>query len=102
MSFSKYIKERTWIDWVKIMIALDIASVGIGMIIGLNFHVLANIFGFISRIAFGVMYVFIAVLILKRVFPEALHVDNDDEIEEQNIDVDIKKGVVEGRPLIYI
>jgi hypothetical protein len=101
MNFLRDIREKTWIDWVKIIVALDIASVGIGLIIGLNFHVLANIFGFISRILFGILYLFVAVLILKRVFPEALHVDDENEIEEQNIDVDIKQGVTHGRRLSH-
>ncbi len=99
MIFLKNLGIKSWIDWVKIIVAIDIASVGVGLIIGLNFHVVANILGFISRIAFGVMYLFVAVLILKRVFPSALHVDAENKIEEENIDLDIVKGVKHGKKL---
>ncbi len=93
----KELKNKTWIDWIKIIVAIDIASVGIGLIIGLNFHVLAGILGFISRIAFGIMYIFVAVLILKRVFPSALHLDPNDTLDAEDIDTDIKEGVTQGK-----
>ncbi len=82
MNFFKDLKNKTWIDWVKIIIAIDISSVGIGLIIGIDFHVFANLLGFITRIFFGILYVFVAVLMLKRVFPTILHVDGNDELEK--------------------
>ena len=99
MNFIKRLGQKTWIDWLKIVVALDIASVGIGLIIGLRFHVLADIFGFITRIPLGVMYVFVAVLILKRVFPAALRVDENNEIGDEGIDLDIKNSVKEGKKI---
>ena len=97
MNWIKDLKNKTWIDWIKIIVAIDIASAGIGLIINLHFHVLAGVLGFITRIFMGVMYIMVATLILKRVFPAVLHVDGDDHIEENNIDVDIKKGIKDGK-----
>lgn len=94
----KELKKKTWIDWVKIIIAIDIAGVGIGLVLGFDMHVFAHIFGFLSRIVFGIMYVFVAVLIFKRVFPQALA--QEEHIEAKNMDTEIvetshavKKGI---------
>lgn len=97
MSFIKKLRKMTWIDWVKTVVAIDIASVGIGLIIGLRFHVLAYVFGFISRIAFGAMYIFVAVLIFKRVFPDTIIADHGDDAKEENLDTDIATGISNGK-----
>ncbi len=96
MDFIKDLKGKSWIDWIKIIIAIDISSVGIGLIIGIDFHVFANLLGFISRIFFGVLYVFVAVLMLKRVFPTVLHVDGNDDLEkgDSNTNSDILRWTV--------
>jgi hypothetical protein len=80
----KKLKEKTWIDWIKVVVALDIAGVGIGLILGFDMHVLAHIFGFLSRIIFGVLYVFVAVLIFKRVFPQNLAIEEQTEAQKMN------------------
>lgn len=89
MNVWKEIKSKSWIDWVKVIVAIDIAGVGIGLILGFNLHVFAFMLGFITRIVVGVLYVFLAVLIFKRVFPQELAEDEhreavrmDDEIKE--------------------
>jgi len=83
------LKSKTWIDWIKVVIAVDIAGVGIGLI--LNFedtlHVFANIFGFVSHIIFGILYIFVAVLIFKRVFPQDLAQEEKDEALRTNDDI---------------
>lgn len=79
MNFWKEIKSKTWIDWVKIIVAIDIAGVGIGLILGFNLHVFAFMLGFVTRLIFGVLYVFLAVLIFKRVFPQELAEDEHTE-----------------------
>jgi len=28
----KKLKEKTWIDWIKVVVAIDIAGVGIGLV----------------------------------------------------------------------
>lgn len=96
MKFSN-LKNKSWFDWLKIFIAIDLVSVGIGLILHDDFHILANFLGFLTRIPFGVMYIFIAILILRRVFPEALHIDPNDELHIDQIDNDFKKGIQEGR-----
>lgn len=96
MNFLKNLKEKTWIDWVKIVVAIDIASVGIGLVVNMRFHVLAGIFGFFSRIIFGMMYVFVAMLIIKRVFPRVLRAD-EMESAGGTIDIDIKESVADGK-----
>lgn len=83
----KQLRNKTWIDWVKIVVAVDIAGVGIGLILGFDMHVFAHIFGFISRIVFGVMYVFVAVLIFKRIFPQELAAD--EKVEAKKMDEEI-------------
>ncbi|MCI5051171.1 MAG: hypothetical protein MRY57_02595 [Candidatus Pacebacteria bacterium] len=93
----KELKKKTWIDWIKIIIAVDIASVGIGLVLGFDFHVFAHVFGFLSRIAFGVMYVFVAVLIFKRVFPQALAEEEHTEAKKMDEEIAdtsaaVKKG----------
>ena len=97
MNFLKDLTEKSWIDWVKILVAIDIASVGIGLIIDIKFPVLHDIFGIISRIAFGVMYVFVSMLILKRVFPSTESGREKAKREEETIDADIKKSVRQSR-----
>ncbi len=93
----KELKKKTWIDWIKIVVAIEIAGVGIGLVLGFDMHVFAHIFGFLSRIAFGVMYVFVAVLILKRVFPQALADEEHTEAQKMNEEIidttnAVKKG----------
>lgn len=66
----KYVKGKTWIDWVKVIIAVDIAAVGIGLIFQEEVHVLAHIFGSISRIIFGILYIIVAAAMFKMVFPK--------------------------------
>jgi len=83
------LKKKNWIDWVKIIVAIDIAGVGIGMVLGFDMHVFANIFGFVSRIIFGCLYVFVAVLIFKRVFPQKLA--REEHVEASRMDEDIKE-----------
>lgn len=91
MKWIKELKNKTWIDWVKILVSIDIASVGVGLILNIPLHVLAGVFGFISRFLFGIMYIFVAVLILKRIFPIE---QNEDETElNKDIDFDIKKEI---------
>ena len=89
----KDLRHKTWIEWVKVIVAVDIAFVGFGLIIDQDIHLLSHIFGFLTRIPFGIMYIFIAILILKRVFPKALHVDPKDDIDMDHLDADIAKGV---------
>lgn len=93
----KELKNKTWIDWIKIIVAVDIAGTGIGLVLGFDMHVFAHIFGFISRIIFGVMYVFVAVLIFKRVFPQSLAKEEHAEakkMDEEIVDTTkvMKKG----------
>lgn len=78
MDFKDF-KNKTWIDWVKILVAIDIACVGFGLIIGKDIHVISHIFGFISRIPMGIIYIFISILMLKRVFPKALSLEDSPE-----------------------
>ena len=66
----KYLKGKTWIDWVKVIVAIDIAAVGIGLIFQQQIHILAGIFGSVSKIVFGVLYVFVAASIFKMIFPD--------------------------------
>lgn len=66
----KYLKGKTWIDWVKLIVAIDIAAVGIGLIFQQEIHILAGVFGSVSRIIFGVLYVIVAATIFKAVFPQ--------------------------------
>ncbi len=90
----KKLGKKTWIDWLKAIVAIDIASVGIALIIGENFHILANIFGFLTRIIFGILYIFIAVLIFKRVFPEFMAGGSEaGNTEENSMDLDVEGGV---------
>ncbi len=101
MKWIKDLKNKTWIEWLKITVALDIASAGIGLIINLPLHIIAPIIGFVTRIIMGVMYIFVAVLILKRIFPGPSQ-NNDEPIhtsEKKDVDVDIKNGIAEGRHL---
>lgn len=93
-------KDKTWIDWVKMIVAIDIAIVGFGLIIGQDIHFLSHIFGFLTRIPMGVMYIFISILILKRVFPSALHVDPHDTAKVSKIDHDMNDGIREGKNII--
>jgi biopolymer transport protein ExbB/TolQ len=93
----KKLKEKTWIDWVKIVVAVDIAGVGIGLVLGFNMHVFAHTLGFLSRIIFGIMYVFVAVLIFKRIFPQALAEEEKKEAQKMDAEITetthaVKKG----------
>lgn len=86
------LKGKTWIDWVKILVAIDIASSGIGLILNVDMHVFAYLLriiglGFLSRIFFGVLYVFVAVLIFKRIFPQKLA--KEEHVEADKMDKEI-------------
>lgn len=63
-------KDKTWLDWIKIIVAVDIAAVGIGLILGFDMHALAHIFGFVSRIPFGIAYLFVAYILFYYVFSD--------------------------------
>ena len=99
MNWIKELKHKTWIDWIKIIVALDIASAGVGLIVNLHFHVLANIFGFISRIFMGILYIMVATLIIKRVFPSVLRDDEKKSLKKISIDSDIEKGLKDGKKI---
>lgn len=60
------LRNLTWLDWIKIIIAIDITANGIGLMFGIPFHIFANIFGWFSQIIFGLLYLFIAFLMLAR------------------------------------
>lgn len=66
----KFLKEKSWIDWLKVIVAIDIAAVGISLVFQHQIHILANIFGPISRIIFGILYLVVATAIFRGVFPE--------------------------------
>lgn len=87
MDFKDF-KNKTWIDWVKILVAIDIACVGFGLVIGKDIHVISHIFGFISRIPMGIIYIFISILMLKRVFPKALSLGDSPETRTHDDDID--------------
>tara|TARA_B100001179_G_C18501758_1_gene364616 strand:+ start:177 stop:626 length:450 start_codon:yes stop_codon:yes gene_type:complete len=89
MNFWKEIKSKTWIDWVKVVVAIDVAGVGIGLILGFNLHVFAFMLGFVTRLLFGLLYVFLAVLIFKRVFPQDLA--EEEHREAVRMDEEIKE-----------
>lgn len=96
----KDLKNKTWIDWVKVIVAIDIAFVGFGLIIDQDINFLSHIFGFISRIPMGIMYVFISVLILKRVFPRSLHVGPVDAAKVSPMENDLNDGLREGKNIL--
>lgn len=83
----KELKKKNWIDWIKIIVAIDIAGVGIGLILGFDMHVFAHVFGFVTQIFFGVLYVIVAILIFKRIFPQELA--QEEHIEAKKMDKDI-------------
>jgi uncharacterized membrane protein YhiD involved in acid resistance len=92
MNYWKELGKKNWIDWIKILVAIDIASSGIGLILGLDMHVFAYLLrviglGFLSSIFFGVLYVFVAVLILKRVFPQKLAEEEHIEADRMNEEI---------------
>lgn len=89
MNIWKQLGNKTWIDWVKVIVAIDIAGVGVGLVLGFEMHVFANMLGFITRILFGILYVFVAVLIFKRVFPQPLA--DEEHIEAKRMDEEIKE-----------
>lgn len=93
----KELKNKTWIDWVKIIVAIDIAGVGIGLVLGFNLHVFAYIFGFLSRIVFGIMYVFVAVLIFKRIFPQDLAQEEHAEAKKMNTEIIETANIIKKR-----
>ncbi|MCA9352608.1 hypothetical protein KC901_00305 [Patescibacteria group bacterium] len=94
MNYWREIRKKNWIDWIKIIVAIDVAGVGIGLILDFNLHVFAYMFGFITRIAFGVLYVFVAVLIFKRVFPQKLAKEENEEAERMDKDITETTNVV--------
>ena len=79
----KYIKGKTWIDWIKVIVAIDIAAVGVGLIFQESIHILANLLGPFSRILFGILYLMVAVAIVKVVFVELFE---DLKYKEKKID----------------
>lgn len=86
------LKNKTWIDWVKILVAVDIAGAGIGLILNVDMHVFAYLLriiglGFLSQTFFGVLYIFVALLIFKRIFPQKLA--EDEHVEAKRMDEDI-------------
>lgn len=66
MKHRSKISRLTWLDWLKIIIAIDITANGIGLMFGFPFHIFANMFGWVSRILFGLFYIFMAFLIFAR------------------------------------
>jgi len=50
-------------------------------------HVFAHVLGFLSRIIFGMMYVFVAVLIFKRIFPQALAEEEKTEAHKMDREI---------------
>lgn len=103
MNYWNELGEKSWIDWIKILVAIDIASSGVGLILGLDMHVFGYLLriiglGFLSSLFFGVLYIFLAVLIIKRVFPQKLAEDEHVEAERMNEEIidtthAVKKGV---------
>ena len=92
MNYWKELGNKTWIDWLKILVAVDIAGAGIGMILNVDMHVFGYLLrvigiGFVSQIIFGLLYVFVAVLIFKRVFPQKLAQDEQFEAEKMDIEI---------------
>jgi len=92
------LKKKNWIDWLKIFVAIDIAMVGVGLIMGIHLHAFAYLLGFLTRTLFGVLYVFVAVLIFKRVFPQKLAAEEHKEAERMDNEIvettsSIKKGI---------
>jgi len=86
------LKKKTWIDWIKILVAIDIAGAGVGLILNVDMHVFGYLLrviglGFLSRIFFGILYVFVAVLIFKRIFPQKLA--EDEHVEAERMDEEI-------------
>ncbi len=68
MKFGRFrISRLNWIDWIKILVALDITTSGIGLLFGFPLHLFANIFGWVSRIFFGFLYIFVAFALFVRV-----------------------------------
>lgn len=67
-----YLKGKTWIDWVKVLLAIDVALVGIGLVFQESLHLLAHILGPVSRIFFGVLYIILAAHLFKTVFPNLI------------------------------
>ena len=63
----RLLQSLNFVDWLKIIVAIDITGVGIGLILGFPLHVFANIFGWVSRIFFGFLYIFTALLIFSKV-----------------------------------
>ncbi len=86
MNFFKELRKKTWIDWVKILVAIDMAFVGMGLVVNIHFHVLADSLGFLTRIPFGILYIFIAVIIFKRVFPQVREDGEMSRPEEETLE----------------
>ncbi len=79
----KLLKQKTWFDWLKIIIAIDIASAGIGLILNIPIHAIAYLLGFFTRIIFGVLYIGFATFLIKEVFTNSHHtrIKQKDKIE---------------------
>ena len=91
MHWVKELKKKTWIDWIKIILAIDIASTGIGLILNIPLHIIAPIFGFITRIFLGILYIMLATLIFKKVFPKEISMKDMDDFSAEQIEKDAKK-----------
>ena len=96
MHWIKELKRKNWIDWIKILVALDISSAGIGLILNLHLHIIAPIFGFITRILMGIFYIMLAVIILKKVFPKSVDIDEDKALNSKRLHRSIGKFLKHG------
>ena len=85
MNWLKELKHKNWIDWIKILVALDVFSAGIGLILNLNLHVIAPLFGFITRIFMGIFYIMLAVIIIKKVFPKSVDIDEEKALNSKHL-----------------
>ena len=85
-NISQHFKGKNWIDWVKALVAFDIAIVGISLVFQNEMHILANMFGVVSRLIFGILYIIVAIAILKGVFPDLF-----EEFKEQFEDDETEK-----------
>lgn len=80
MQWIQKYKNTSWIDWVKIILAIDIASAGVGLIFNIKFfHIIAFLFGFFSRFFIGVLYLILALILIKQV----LHRRKKEKIREE-------------------
>ena len=97
MHWIKELKRKNWIDWIKILVALDISSAGVGLILNLHLHIIAPILGFITRILMGIFYIMLAVIILKKVFPKSVDIDEEELLKSEHIHDEIQNKVKESK-----